>query len=132
MSIVSKSPRSAAALLRLTLQKLTNHILEKNRKDNLNDNIKLLVQRGLRAEIQKALDIVRVLGNNAVHPGQIDLKDDAQIASRLFSLINIVTEEMITQPKQISELYEGLPETEKRKIEKRNGHGPNRPSQDSV
>jgi hypothetical protein len=95
-------------------------------RNNLNDNIKLLTQRGLRAEIQKALDIVRVLGNNAVHPGQIDLKDNSQIASRLFSLINIITEEMITQPKEIAALYEDLPENEKKKIEKRNGTRPDR------
>jgi hypothetical protein len=32
MSIMSNSSRSAAALLRLTLQKLTNHILGKDKK----------------------------------------------------------------------------------------------------
>jgi hypothetical protein len=122
MSIVSLSSRSAAALLRLAIQKLTNKLLGNDRKENLSDNIGLLVKRGLHQEIQKALDIVRVIGNNAVHPGQIDLKDNPETAAKLFALINIITEEMITKPKEIAALYDKLPDTDKQKIAKRNGN----------
>jgi hypothetical protein len=120
MSIVSASPRSAAALLRLVLQKFTNDLLRNDKKGNLNDNIELLVQRGLRSDIQKALDVIRVLGNNAVHPGEINLKEDEETAARLFALINIIAVEMITQPKEIVALYDDLPEKDKQKIDKRN------------
>jgi hypothetical protein len=38
--------------------------------------------------VQQSLDIVRVIGNDAVHPGQIDLTDDIETATKLFVLIN--------------------------------------------
>jgi hypothetical protein len=66
-----------------------------------------------------ALDIVRVTGNNAVHPGQMDLKDDPKIAHNLFSLVNFIASEMITKPKELEAMYEDLPEGARKAIEKR-------------
>ena len=40
--------------------------------NNINEDIKALVESGLDPRVQKALDAVRVVGNNAVHPGQMD------------------------------------------------------------
>ena len=117
-SIVNKSPRGASALLRLTLQKLVMQL--GGNGENLNDDISKLVKIGLPGKIQKSLDIVRVIGNNAVHPGQIDLKDDIATASKLFELINIIAEVMITQPKKIDEIYnEKIPNEQKEAIKKR-------------
>jgi hypothetical protein len=63
--------------------------------------------------------ILRVVGNNAVHPGQIDLKDDKAMALNLFALLNLIVERRLTVQKRIDELYKGLPEGARAAIEKR-------------
>lgn len=115
-SISNLSPKGAAALLRLAIQKLCVHLGGKGR--NINNDIKVLVENGLPPKIQKSLDIVRVIGNNAVHPGQIDV-DNSEAVGKLFTLINIIAETMITIPNQIDSMYEELPEQAKNAIQKR-------------
>jgi hypothetical protein len=110
--IVEKSPKSAAALLRLAIQKLCKQLGEKG--ENINNDIGELVKKGLPSKIQKSLDIVRVVGNESVHPGQINLEDNKETAYKLFDLINLIANTMITQPKEIDNLYNNLP-TEKLK-----------------
>ncbi|MDO8528298.1 MAG: DUF4145 domain-containing protein [Nanoarchaeota archaeon] len=105
--IVEKSPRSASALLRLAIQKLCQQLGE---KENLNVSIGKLVKKGLPVKIQQALDVVRVIGNESVHPGEIDLRDDKNTAYKLFELVNIIAHTMITQPKEIENLYKNLPQ----------------------
>ena len=116
-SIVGLSPRGASALLRLCIQKLCMHFGEPG--DNINSDIASLVRKGLDARVQKALDIVRVVGNEAVHPGQIDLNDDRDTANNLFGLVNLIVEKMITEEKHISSLYNALPEDKLKGIEAR-------------
>ncbi|MEN6355977.1 MAG: DUF4145 domain-containing protein [Armatimonadota bacterium] len=116
-SIAGISPRSAAALLRLAIEKLCKHLGENG--TSINEDIKNLVNKGLPEQVQKALDIVRVVGNNAVHPGKLDLLDDSETVSKLFGLVNLIAEIMIAQPKHINELYDGLPDKELEKIAKR-------------
>lgn len=118
--IVNISPRGAAALLRLAVQKLCIHLGEKG--TNINDDIKNLVKKGLPETMQQALDSVRVIGNNAVHPGTIDLNDDIEIAYALFGFVNIICETLISQPKKVKEYYEkNIPENIRNGIEKRDG-----------
>ncbi|WP_370724134.1 DUF4145 domain-containing protein [Fibrella aquatica] len=108
-NIVNLSPRGAAALLRLAVQKLCIHLGEKGK--NISGDIKRLVQKGLPETMQQALDSVRVVGNNAVHPGQIDFKDDVEAAYKIFGFIHIICEMLISQPKKIKEFYElNIPE----------------------
>jgi hypothetical protein len=116
-SIVDVSARGAAALLRLGIQKLCRHVGEGGK--DLNEDIGNLVKKGLLPRIQKALDVVRVIGNEAVHPGVIDLRDDRDTANRLFGLVNAIADQMISNPRTVEELYAKLPEGKRRGIEER-------------
>ena len=117
-NILNLSPRGCAALLRLSIQKLCVHLGESGA--NINADIAGLVKKGLPQKMQQALDSVRVVGNNAVHPGQIDLKDDIETAHKLFVFINIICDNQITQPKAIDEFYTNvIPENLREAIEKR-------------
>lgn len=118
-SIVNKSPRSAAALLRLAIAKLSKHLGETGK--DLNTDIKNLVKNGLPSKIQQALDTVRVVGNHSVHAGEINLNDDPQTAAMLFRLVNIIAEKMIGEPKEIDDIYASLPVKDKESIAKRDG-----------
>lgn len=115
-SIAAKSPRGASALLRLAIQVLCKELGEKG--TNINDDIKCLVAKGLPEIVQQSLDIVRVTGNNAVHPGQIDT-DDPVVVAKLFDLLNIIVEYMIALPKRVSGLYSTLPSKAIEAIKKR-------------
>jgi hypothetical protein len=121
-AIVSASPRGAAALLRLAIQKLVAR-LAPSAKD-LNGGIGDLVRIGLPRKVQQALDVVRVVGNNAVHPGQLDLRDDREIAEALFGLVNLITEVMIVQPGSVDRLFAALPPSAREAIERRDATPP--------
>ena len=116
--IVNVSPRGAAALLRLAVQKLCIYLGEDG--NNINEDIKNLVKKGLPQTMQQALDSVRVVGNNAVHPGSIDFEDNIEIAYALFGFVNIICETLISQPNKVKEYYEKhIPENIRNVIEKR-------------
>lgn len=116
-SILNLSPRGAAALIRLCIQKLCKELGQPG--ENINKDIGSLVASGLDLRIQQALDVVRVIGNNAVHPGQIDLRDNHAIAETLFKLLNLIVDKLISEPKHVSELYASLPANLKDAIERR-------------
>jgi len=115
--IISSSPRGASALLRLCIQKLCIELGEKGK--DLNTDIANLVKKGLNVTIQKSLDIVRVIGNESVHPGIMDMRDDRDTAIKLFELVNIIAEQLISQPRRVKEIYESLPDSKKQSIENR-------------
>ena len=106
-SISNQSPRGACALLRLAIQFLVKELKEDEK--NLNKAIGNLVKKGLPEKIQRALDSVRVIGNNLVHPGVIDIKDNPEIASSLFMLVNFICEKMITEDRKVDAIYNALP-----------------------
>lgn len=116
--VLGVSPRSSAALLRLALQKLCKHMGQ--RGDNINADIGSLVSSGqISPKIQQALDYVRIVGNNAVHPGELDLRDDLATAHTLFAVLNLIITETITRPRELDELYKSLPEGARKAVEKR-------------
>lgn len=117
-SISARSPRGAAALLRLCIQNLCIELGYKEAK--INDSLANMVADGLPASTMDAFDVVRVVGNSAVHPGQIDLKDDEDAVATLARLFNIVVEDRISKPKHIRDSFDKLPQSVKDAIAKRN------------
>ncbi|WP_432719834.1 DUF4145 domain-containing protein [Jeongeupia wiesaeckerbachi] len=117
-TVAQHSPRAAAALLRLVIQKLCVHLGCAGKK--IDEDIAKLVANGLPVRMQQAFDVVRVTGNNAVHPGEMDLQDNPELAFALFGLINMVVEEMITKPKALEAMFANLPAGALEAIERRN------------
>ncbi|WP_446904519.1 DUF4145 domain-containing protein [Burkholderia sp. YIM B11467] len=117
--IFARSPKAAGALLRLCLQKLLVELGQKGK--NINDDIGALVQKGLPVFVQQALDYCRVIGNNAVHPLEINLDETPETAIVLFEMLNVIVDQQIAQPQRIAGYYKTLPEGAKAAIEKRDG-----------
>ncbi|WP_275387492.1 DUF4145 domain-containing protein [Xenorhabdus bovienii] len=115
-SIFSRSPRGAAALLRLGLQKLCKHLGEKG--ENINEDIRALAAKNtLPPDVIKVPDMVRIAGNNAVHPGEMNDEDFVHIASKLFGLLNFIVKKGIVEPKELQSLYERMPEKPRQSAE---------------
>ena len=116
-AVFNSSPRASAALLRLCREKLCDSLDAKGA--NLNQKIADLVKKGLNKKIQKALDAVRVIGNESVHPGEINLNDNKDVARALFKLTNQIVQELVTDQKERDEIYSLLPEGKREAIAKR-------------
>ena len=117
-AIYLRSPRAACSLLRLAVDQLCSFLGADQPK--IDEKIASLVSKGLSVDVQKALDIVRVVGNKAVHPGTIALDVDSKdTANKLFVLINLIVDRMTSEPKKIAELYETLPDSTKEAVKNR-------------
>jgi len=91
-SILNKSVRGAAAILRLALQKLMIQL--GGRGKNFHDDFEYLVKKGMPLRVQKALLAIKVISKNAMYylSYQIRVKE-------LFHLFNYIAERMITNSK---------------------------------
>lgn len=117
LSVIDLSPKASSALLRLALQNLMPLLGANTGK--LDKDIAKLVAEGLPVEIQQALDYCRVIGNNAVHPNELNLDDTPEMAHAMFDMINFIVEEKIAKPKRVKELFSKLPTGAKEAIDKR-------------
>lgn len=114
--IFSRSPRGAAALLRLGLQKLCKHLGQPGA--NINQDIRALAADNvLPPLVVKVADTVRITGNNAVHPGEMSDQDFDHVASKMFDLLNIVVKKGISEPKELEALYVRTPEAPRKEAE---------------
>jgi hypothetical protein len=52
------------------------------------------------------MDVLRVVGNDAVHPGEIHPDEQPQTAAALCALLDIVVEDRIAQPRQIDDIQD--------------------------
>lgn len=119
-SVLNLSPRSSAALLRLGLEILLPYLGADKAK--INTMIQQLVEeRKAIGRVQKAMDALRVIGNDAVHPGVIDLegRDDKAVSLALFKITNFIVAETLGSDEMIEDLYSLLPERVKEGIKNR-------------
>jgi hypothetical protein len=114
--IFSRSPRGAAALLRLGLQKLCKHLGQEG-KDINKDIRNLAAQNILPPLVVKVADTVRITGNNAVHPGEMSDEDFDHVASKMFDLLNFIVKKGISEPKELEALYSLTPEGPRKEAE---------------
>lgn len=121
-AVLADSPRAAAALLRLLMEKLLQDTTGKT--GNLNEQIGLLVERGtFDQRLQETADTIRVSGNKAVHPAQIQSQGDTEeVALIMFELVNFLVDDLIARPRKISHLFETtVPEGAREAIARRDG-----------
>lgn len=114
--ILQDSPRASAALLRLALQEILNKVIEGGEKNSINDNIRIIGGQ-VDKRTRDALDIIRFKGNQAVHPGEIRIEEES--TKPMYKILNIIVQKLISDEKQIDDLYEELPESFKESIDRR-------------
>ena len=115
-AIAVASPRGAAALLRLAIERLCIYL---GKEGTIDAMIAQLVTDGLNVRVKQALDVIRVTGNDAVHPGTISFGDDPATVSTLFKMVNLIAEKTISEPKHVEEAFASLPEEKRKWIEDR-------------
>ena len=103
------SPRAASALLRLAIRGLIAHLGE---EDDIAENLKYLNRRGLDKKIRVALQRVGMVGEGAVEPGMIDSGDGEETARALFSILNLIVDALMVQPRRVDEMLGKLPQKE--------------------
>jgi hypothetical protein len=66
--------------------------------------------------------LVRVVGNNAVHPGEIQIEENKDKIEIFFGLVNLIVDVLIVQPAKINAMFDTLvPSAQKKQIEVRDG-----------
>lgn len=111
-SVAILSPISAAALLRLALQKLFVEL--EVFKNSINETIITLHKKAkIDDNLKELLDNIRFSGNNAVHVGCITLEDDDGTILYFFEAFNRICEILVEQPIKDKELNKKLQEAQK-------------------
>lgn len=108
-SILRYSPRSASALLRICVNKLC--LVLGGTGESIDQDIAVLVSKGLNPLVKSSLEIMRVTGSDAILPSHIDAHDDISTALGLLRVVNIIADYMITMPKSIMKMNDELPKT---------------------
>lgn len=117
--VLGDSPRASCALLRLALQELIKHLKENVGEysglkiGNLKEEIEGVIEIGnfnkaQEEMLKKAMHSMRLVANKAVHPSELDLDDNSEIADILFVILNFIVEEVITKPAKMKEDLEKL------------------------
>ncbi len=113
------SARSSSALLRLALEILLPKLGAE--KSSINNMIAQLVsEKKAIGRVQEAMNYLRVMGNEAVHPGVIDhgSENDDVVSRALFKILNYIVSETLESDAMVDEVYSLLPKSIQEKIEK--------------
>jgi hypothetical protein len=102
------SPRGAAALLRLAIEKVCEELGESG--ESPKDDLASFVQEDVDARVQKVLEAMRIIETNAVPPAQIGVGDNRAIGETLSGLVNLICEKMIIEPRHLQAMYTKLRE----------------------
>lgn len=126
-AVASISPRAAAALLRTLIDRLTKILLEYRNlptSGDLNARIGRLVKNGLDVDVQAGLDVLRLAGNNALHPEELAsllVPTTPEEAAVLFETVNEIVEDMITRPRRRRDLAARITKSGLKQIADRDG-----------
>ncbi|EKL3976803.1 DUF4145 domain-containing protein [Morganella morganii] len=115
-NICQKSPRGAAALLRLATEKMFtelekghNAVEDSKKKTHLATIIQSFKDKNIINEtLFMVADSLRLAGNGAVHPGKIDSDNISEITTELFEFINLIVDKLITEPKKAKEIFDKI------------------------
>jgi hypothetical protein len=111
------SPRGAAALLRIAIEKLCKELGVSG--ENLKDDMAFFVREDVDARVQRVLDAAQIIESNAMRPGQIGLGEDRATAETLSGLVNLICEKMIMEPRHLQEVYTKVREDARTAMEQR-------------
>ena len=127
-NVFELSPRSSAALIRLTLELLLKkYLVNDGKKHSLNEMIGML-SANTPSLVMEFMDLIRDKGNSEVHPelqklehewGDITREPDKDEILYLFKYINIICG-FIGLSDKANEDFESLPEQKRLHITKRN------------
>ncbi|QIO06639.1 DUF4145 domain-containing protein [Acinetobacter shaoyimingii] len=113
--IFELSPRSGAALIRLALERLCEHLGV--RKKNIKESIEELAKKQIiPLRVAQAADNIRLIGNANVHSGIIGDEVLEDINPAIFTYINLIVDYAITKPKEIDEINALFPEQKRANI----------------
>lgn len=131
-AVLPHSRRAAAALCRAAMEQLARQLTPELPPTVKLDGRLVALSKTVSSATLQALNIVRHVGNTALH-GEKDGdqsavmyldEDDSSIAEVFFLAINTLADERITQPRRIQEMYETLPENVRQSFEaKTSGKG---------
>lgn len=118
--VAQNSTRAATALLRIATEKLVKDLLGLEGKDYANTSMhnaieRLKTEKGLSSTIYNALMALKLFGNEAAHPnediGRLEsyFSNDSDLMNKLFILLNIIVDELISKPKEIKILFKNAP-----------------------
>lgn len=112
--VITYSPRSATALLRVTLETMLNKDL--NLTGSIYKMIGTLYSAGIPEQLEIGLHFARIAGNAADHPkpGMIQLNgiDGQKTALELFNIINFLADDQISRKKRLLSLSDSFSQSD--------------------
>lgn len=116
--VLNASPRSSCVLLRIALEK---YLYSLGYEGSLNKMIHEIIDSGdIPPKIAMSLDIIRLVGNDNAHSiREINNSDTKEMAIKLFKLINLVAQYLVTDVKEVKKTFNNMPENKKSSIKDR-------------